>query len=231
MPKNEFMKESAILRTLTLPFRSMRVIIFAILILFGTTVILQTYFHKQALLAQELQLAQQLGLTKPITGRLKAPKTPLPEAQQMAQEEIKPPLNISITRHTYRGFQLIFFKLLRLDGLSGNFAEHIQNFDDTLKVISMRIGNIAIYLFFTIYLSIIALIDGLNARKIRQANAARESASLYHRAKFLRTGILWSSVFIYLTLPITINPQWLLIPVIGIAVSIFVQAKYLKKYL
>ena len=88
MPKNEFMKESAVLRTLTLPFRSMRVIIFAILILFGTTVILQTYFHKQALLAQELQLAQQLGLTKPITGRLKAPKTPLPEAQQMAQEEM-----------------------------------------------------------------------------------------------------------------------------------------------
>ena len=54
MPQNEFMKESTILRTLTLPFRSMRVLIFVILILFGSSIALQTYFHTPNLLAQEL---------------------------------------------------------------------------------------------------------------------------------------------------------------------------------
>ena len=231
MLKNEFMQESSILRTLTLPFRSMRIAVVAILILFGSTIISQIYFHKPALLTQELQLTQQLGLTKPITGNLKKSKAPLPEQVQLTT--IKPPLNISIPRYIYNGFRFVFFTLFKIDRLASNpnAAHYIQKFDDTLKVISMRIGNITIYLFFTIYLSVIALIDGLNARKIRQANAGRESASLYHRAKYLRTGILWSSIFIYLTLPVAVSPQWLLIPVFGIAVSIFVQAKYLKKYL
>ncbi|MBR0129190.1 MAG: DUF4400 domain-containing protein, partial [Neisseriaceae bacterium] len=97
---------------------------------------------------------------------------------------------------------------------SHRFYDAAQHLHSTLKIISLRIGNAAIYIFYSLLLGIIALIDGLNARKIRQANAGRESASLYHRAKYLRTGILFSSIFLYLTLPFAINPQWLMLPVI-----------------
>ncbi|MBR5675411.1 MAG: DUF4400 domain-containing protein [Neisseriaceae bacterium] len=142
-------------------------------------------------------------------------------------------MNITITRHAYNGLYWLFFKVARLEEVSANnqFYGYVQQFNGTLKIISMRLGNAAIYIFYAIFLSLIALIDGLNARKIRQANAGRESASLYHRAKFLRTSVLWSSIFIYMVAPVAINPQWLLIPVILIALSVFMQAKYLKKYL
>ena len=221
MSRNEFMKESTILRTLTLPFRSVRILIFVILILFGSSIALQTYFHTPDLLAQELAVAQKIGTTQSIYNH------------KNQQQIIKPPMNITITLHTYNSLYWLFFKAARLEEVSANnqFYGYIQQFNGNLKIISMRLGNVAIYIFYALFLSIIALIDGLNARKIRQANAARESASLYHRAKYLRTSILFSTIFIYLTLPIAINPQWLLIPVIAIAISVFMQAKYLKKYL
>ena len=222
MPRNEFMKESNILQTLTLPFRSVRVLIFAIIILFGSSFVLQTYFHKPELLTQELQLAQNIGITKSIA-----------QSGNMKQEETKPPINIRITCHIYQALHWLFFDTLRLEQIAQNPKAYniVQQFKGTLKVISMRLGNIAIYIFYAFLLSTIALIDGLNARKIRQSNAARESASLYHRAKYLRTGILWGSIFLYLTVPFSLSPQWLLIPVIGIAITVFIQAKYLKKYL
>ena len=225
MPQNEFMKESTILRTLTLPFRSMRILIFVILILFGSSIALQTYFHRPALLTQELTLAQKIGTTHSIYSQH--------SAKEETQQITKPPMNIAVTRHTYNGLYWLFFKATHLEEVSANnqFYGYIQQFNGTLKIISMRLGNAAIYIFYALFLGIIALIDGLNARKIRQANAARESASLYHRAKYLRTGILWSSIFLYLVLPIAINPQWLLVPVVCIALSVFMQAKYLKKYL
>lgn len=215
---NEFIKESTILRTLTMPFRSMRIIIFAIVILFGTSLFLQTYFHKPEILNDELVMAQKIGITKNLTQQVKQNKTPI---------------NITITRYTYKGLYWTFFQALRLEKMpeSHRFYDAVQHLHSTLKIISLRIGNAAIYIFYSLLLGIIALIDGLNARKIRQANAGRESSSLYHRAKYLRTGILFSSIFLYLTLPFAINPQWLMLPVIGIALSIFMQAKYLKKYL
>ena len=218
---NEFIKESTILRTLTLPFRSMRVLLFVIIILFGSSLALQTYFHSPNLLNQELTMAQKIGTTQAI---YKGDKP---------KEITKPPMNITITRHAYNGLYWLFFKVARLEEVSANnqFYGYVQQFNGTLKIISMRLGNAAIYIFYAIFLSLIALIDGLNARKIRQANAGRESASLYHRAKFLRTSVLWSSIFIYMVAPVAINPQWLLIPVILIALSVFMQAKYLKKYL
>lgn len=221
MPQNELMKESTILRTLTLPFRSARILILTILILFGSSIALQTYFHSPNLLQQELNIAQKIGTTQSIFHH------------EQQQPITKPPMNIIITRHTYNGLYWLFFKAARLEEVSASnqFYGYIQQFNGTLKIISMRLGNAAIYLFYAVFLSIIALIDGLNARKIRQANAGRESASLYHRAKFLRTSVLWSSIFLYLVIPVAISPQWLLIPVIGIALSVFMQAKYLKKYL
>ena len=68
-------------------------------------------------------------------------------------------------------------------------------------------------------------------RKVRQQNAGRESAAIYHRAKFWRTGILWTTIFIYLSMPFSIDPIILLIPITLLSIAIFLQAKYLKKYL
>ena len=95
----------------------------------------------------------------------------------------------------------------------------------------MRLGNIAFLSIFASYLSLLAVIDGFVQRRIRQENASRESAGIYHRAKYWRTGIVSTSSVLYLSAPFPVSPLWLLIPVCGGAGMLYLQAKYLKKYL
>ena len=76
-----------------------------------------------------------------------------------------------------------------------------------------------------------ALFDGLMQCKIRQKNASRESAGIYHRAKYWRTGLVSLVILIYLCLPIAIPHYLLLVPIGLLASLVFIQAKFLKKYL
>ncbi|QIQ22164.1 TIGR03747 family integrating conjugative element membrane protein [Zophobihabitans entericus] len=78
----------------------------------------------------------------------------------------------------------------------------------------------------------VGLIDGLVRRDIRKFSAGRESGFIYHRAKSLLMPILTLPWVIYLALPISVSPLWILLPsatllsiVMNIAVGSF------KKYL
>ena len=76
-----------------------------------------------------------------------------------------------------------------------------------------------------------ALVDGLVQRYIRREGAGRESANLYHRAKYLQLvgGLLVA--MLYITVPVAIDPRWLFAWVGMAALLAFVQGKYYKKYL
>ena len=75
-------------------------------------------------------------------------------------------------------------------------------------------------------------LDGLVERSIRKLGAARESASLYHRAKYMQLmgfGMLFLG---FLSWPSFIDPAWVFLPTAAaLAYLVRLQWKYYKKYL
>lgn len=79
---------------------------------------------------------------------------------------------------------------------------------------------------------LLGFIDGLVARAIRIAGAGRESASLYHRDKWLLAVVGAAAPACYLALPIAL-PLAQVAPFAGLGVLLLarLQWKYYKKYL
>ena len=78
----------------------------------------------------------------------------------------------------------------------------------------------------------LGLVDGLTQRHIRRACAGRESSSMYHRAKFFQFAGLAMGVMVYLMWPVSIRPEWIVIPLALLTGLLSrVQWTYLKKYL
>lgn len=220
---NGWYMNSLPLKFLFHPFKTAYVFLVMILLIFGSSMVAQTYFHQPSLLPQEMQ---QIN-----SGSLKTQSN----------------INIQIAKISYSALNTIFFewtyintalKAKKEDDAGYRFkqvllpySEILRHFDETLKVIAIRLGNISLFLGLAMILFGAALIDGLTMRAIRQKNASRESAGIYHRAKYWRVGITWLSVLVYLSLPISINPYWLMVPIAFVALMVFLQAKYLKKYL
>lgn len=217
------------LKFLFSPFKALYTIFLIILVIFGVSLISQNYFKSDSLLEQEVKQLSTIG-TKPIIDG----NTTLA-------------INTTVSRKTYKALSTVFFdwtfvntalKARSENDFGYKFKNYLmpriellQHFDDTLKVIAIRIGNISLYLGLALLLYTLAAIDGLIMRAIRQQNASRESAGIYHRAKYWRVGVTWLSIMIYLCMPFAIHPYILLLPILISAWMIFLQAKYLKKYL
>jgi integrating conjugative element membrane protein (TIGR03747 family) len=78
----------------------------------------------------------------------------------------------------------------------------------------------------------LGLVDGMTQRSIRRACAGRESSSMYHRAKFFQFAGLAMGAMIYLMWPVSIRPEWIVLPVALLTGLLSrVQWCYLKKYL
>lgn len=80
--------------------------------------------------------------------------------------------------------------------------------------------------------SLVGLVDGLVRRDIRRFGAGRESSFVYHHSKRLIGPLFFSAWLIYLSLPFSLHPNWVLLPcaaLLGLAVS--VTAGSFKKYL
>lgn len=76
------------------------------------------------------------------------------------------------------------------------------------------------------------VVDGLMRRDLRKFGADRESSFVYHRAKRTLLPVMISPWVIYLSLPWSLNPNWVLLPsaaLLGIMVAI--TATTFKKYL
>jgi integrating conjugative element membrane protein (TIGR03747 family) len=75
-------------------------------------------------------------------------------------------------------------------------------------------------------------VDGLMRRDLRKFGAGRESSFVYHRAKRTLLPLMVSPWLIYLSLPWSLNPNWVLLPcatLLGCMVAI--TAATFKKYL
>jgi len=77
----------------------------------------------------------------------------------------------------------------------------------------------------------VGMIDGLVERSIRRYSGGRESATLYHRAKYAIAGAVGLWLFVFVCLPIPLELQWgswVAGDVIGVLARL--QWKYYKKY-
>ena len=77
----------------------------------------------------------------------------------------------------------------------------------------------------------VGMIDGLVERSIRRYSGGRESATLYHRAKYAIAGAVGLWLFVYVCMPITFelqNGSWVAAGAIGAMSRL--QWKYYKKY-
>lgn len=97
-------------------------------------------------------------------------------------------------------------------------------------VVRLTVLTLATPLFLLAVLT--GMIDGLMRRDLRKFEAGRESSFVYHRAKRTLIPLIISPWVIYLTLPWSVNPIWVLLPcaaLLGWMVAI--TATTFKKYL
>lgn len=77
----------------------------------------------------------------------------------------------------------------------------------------------------------VGMIDGLVERSIRRYAGGRESATLYHRAKYATASVVGLWLFLNVCVPMTLDLQdwsWVVAAVIGVLSRL--QWKYYKKY-
>lgn len=106
-------------------------------------------------------------------------------------------------------------------------------------------AGLSIALVFTVRLSVlllampvfilfagVGLVDGLVQRDLRRWGGGRESAFLYHYAKIALLPLIVASWVIYLAMPISLHPSWIILPFAGLLGSVTaITASTFKKYL
>jgi integrating conjugative element membrane protein (TIGR03747 family) len=79
--------------------------------------------------------------------------------------------------------------------------------------------------------ALIGLVDGLVRRDIRRFCAGRESGYLYHRAKASLSPLVALPWTLYLALPVSLHPLWILLPAaILLCLAVDLMAGSFKKY-
>jgi len=123
--------------------------------------------------------------------------------------------------------------------LQGQFAQAYVVLQDYLLaalftvftfVVRLAVLTLATPLFLLAVIT--GAVDGLMRRDLRKFGADRESSFVYHRAKRTLLPLMVSPWVIYLSLPWSLNPNWVLLPcatLLGCMVAI--TAATFKKYL
>lgn len=114
-------------------------------------------------------------------------------------------------------------------------VEHAQTIEVAMMITRLYGAKIAMLagalpLFLIAY--VVAMVDGLVARYIRKQGGGRESAFIYHRAKWGIVMLTGSAVMFLLLLPVDYSPRWIL-PAAAATIGLLarIQWAYYKKYL
>lgn len=100
------------------------------------------------------------------------------------------------------------------------------------QLLGLRLGMLVCVLPATLLFYFIAFSDGIVERAIRRDCGGRESASIYHRAKYLQLTVLCIFTLLYLAWPTpTIYPGAPIAFSVLIGLLARIQWKYYKKYL
>jgi integrating conjugative element membrane protein (TIGR03747 family) len=120
----------------------------------------------------------------------------------------------------------------RLHKIYNPIAEFVIAMMQVTQVFSVRLAILTLALPIFLLFSLVALVDGLVQRDLRRWGGGRESSFVYHYAKKAALPIVVLSWVIYLALPFSLHPTFVVVPFATLfALTVTVTASTFKKYL
>ena len=111
-------------------------------------------------------------------------------------------------------------------------AEFVIAAMQVTQVFSIRLAILTLATPVFVLFSLVALVDGFVKRDLRRWGGGRESSFVYHWAKRSAMPLLVLSWVIYLALPFSLHPTFIVLPFATLfALSVAVTASTFKKYL
>ena len=111
-------------------------------------------------------------------------------------------------------------------------ADFITAAGHLVQLFAVRLTILALATPVFLLFSLVGLVDGLVQRDLRRWGGGRESSYLYHYAKGSVWAFLIAAWVLYLAMPVSINPAFVVVPfAILFAFSISITAGTFKKYL
>ena len=119
-----------------------------------------------------------------------------------------------------------------LHSLYRPIAEFVIAAMQVTQVFSVRLAILTLAVPVFVLFSLVALVDGFVKRDLRRWGGGRESSFVYHWAKRSAIPLLVLSWVIYLALPFSLHPTFIVLPFATLfALSVAVTAGTFKKYL
>lgn len=99
------------------------------------------------------------------------------------------------------------------------------------QLVGVRFASLLLMLPLIVLVYSVALADGLCQRAIRRTCGGRESASLYHRAKYGQEVLVVTGLLVVLVMPVSMDTRWVGMPgVVGLGILARMQWSCCKKY-
>jgi len=100
------------------------------------------------------------------------------------------------------------------------------------QLFAVRLAILTLAMPIFLLFSLVALVDGLVQRDLRRWGGGRESSFVYHYAKKAALPLVVLTWVIYLALPFSLHPSWVIVPFATLfALTVAVTASTFKKYL
>ncbi|MEQ8234497.1 MAG: TIGR03747 family integrating conjugative element membrane protein [Gammaproteobacteria bacterium] len=111
-------------------------------------------------------------------------------------------------------------------------AEYVLAAMQVTQVFSVRLAILVLAMPVFAMFTLVAIVDGLVKRDLRRWGGGRESSFVYHWAKRSALPLLVLTWVIYLALPFSLHPSFVVLPFAMLfALSVAVTASTFKKYL
>ncbi len=121
---------------------------------------------------------------------------------------------------------------VRLHQLYQPLAQYILAALQITQVFALRLAILLLATPVFLLFGVMALVDGLVRRDLRRWGGGRESSFIYHWSKRSALPLLVTAWVIYLALPFSLHPSWVILPFATLfALSIAITASAFKKYL
>ena len=121
---------------------------------------------------------------------------------------------------------------LKLHGLYRPVADFVIAAMQVTQVFSVRLAVLILATPVFVLFTLVALVDGFVQRDLRRWGGGRESSFVYHWAKRSALPLLVLSWVVYLALPFSLHPSFVILPFAALfALSVAVTASSFKKYL
>lgn len=111
-------------------------------------------------------------------------------------------------------------------------AEFVQAAMQITQVFAVRLAILCLATPVFGLFGLVALVDGLVRRDLRRWGGGRESSFVYHYAKKAAMPLIVATWVIYLALPFSLHPSWVILPFASVfGLTITITAGTFKKYL